>query len=797
MPIIRANLCRISLPVALVLTLLLGPARLEALAADTAAPTIEFQTQIKPLLTTHCYACHSGSDADAGLALDHFDNPIAFLKGRSVWKKALQKLRIKAMPPPEVSGLSSADRQVLIDWIDGTLQDVECGLTPNPGQVTLRRLNATEYQNTIRDLLGVSYTPAANFPGDDVGYGFDHIGDVLTLPPILMEKYLLAAERISRIAIQTPPPAQEKTWNFQGAQLQTTQETSGAGELTLVSQTAASFTQRIPWAGSYELTITASGDQAGAEACRLGVAVDGKIVHRIVVPNPRSQPHDYAVSLSLQPGDRQVSIRFLNDFYQPALGGRAALDRNLVIHHVRLWGRQPGSEQLAPNTLSRQHQRIIFTRPTTASNSLLATQHVIERLASRAFRRPVEPDDLQRLVELARGVQQDGGSFEESIQVALQAILISPRFLFRVEPPSQPPAAYGAEAASLADGASEFRVLDEFELATRLSYFLYSSMPDDELLSLAWRGELRKGDNIQRQINRMLHDKRSNAFVENFASQWLTLRRLEDFEPSPSLFPKWNDEIAQLATRETLTFFADIVRNDMSILRLLDGDFTWLNEPLATYYGISGVQGDAFRKVSLQGTPRAGLLTQASILAVTSNPTRTSPVKRGKWILDNLLASPPPPAPPGVPELKDKGQLGGSLRQQLEQHRADPACASCHKLMDPLGFALENFDAVGIYRQRQNGQDIDASGVLPNGTRVVGASELQAVLVNQHQEEFINCFTEKMLTYALGRGLEYYDKCVVDAIVDSLRETDYKFSTLLAEIVLSDPFQKQGQREIQ
>lgn len=320
-------------------------------------------------------------------------------------------------------------------------------------------------------------------------------------------------------------------------------------------------------------------------------------------------------------------------------------------------------------------------------------------------------------------------------------------------------------------------------------------MPDNQLLALAWSGKLREGDNLQKQIARMMKDPRSNEFVENFAGQWLTLRKLKNFKPNSDQFPKWNDETRKLVERETLTFFAGVMRKNMSVLELLDGEFTYLNEPLADFYGIPNVKGKEFREVSLKGTGRAGLLTQASVLAVTSNPTRTSPVKRGKWILDNLLAQSPPPAPAGVPEL-EKVKLSGTLRQRLEQHRADPACANCHKLMDPLGLALENYDAIGRYRTHDEGQPIDASGVLPDGTAVKNSQELRKVLSSKHRDDFVQCLTEKMLTYALGRGLEYYDKCAVDKIVAKMKQDNYRFSTLLTEIVLSEPFQKKGTRDM-
>lgn len=755
--------------------------------ADERQRTMELKKEIQPLLEEHCLGCHSGAEPDAGLTLDHFDTPLDFLKGRSVWEKAVQKMQIKEMPPPEDSDLSSRERERLISWISETINEFECGLEPNPGKVTLRRLNASEYQNTIRDLFGLnSFQTASTFPGDDVGYGFDNIGDVLTLPPLLMEKYLLEAERISRALIQTPPAAEVFEAGYQGGQLQLDSKSGNAQrELTLASAGAATFSEQIPWSGPYQLTITASGDQAGNEPVIMGVMVDKKLVRKVAVPNQRDEPNDFTVPLRLRAGNRQIALTFMNDFYRAEQNGQPKLDRNLVVHYVQLLGRKK-SKPLATSKLSKYHKEIIFTRPKNDKDRERATSDVVSRLASRAFRRPVDSETQSKLTQLALDIQEEGDSFEESVQVALQAILISPQFLFRVEPPKS-------------GDFSNYRDLDEFELATRLSYFLWSSMPDDALLKLAWQNKLREGQNLRLQIIRMVKDKKANAFVANFAGQWLTLRKLRDFEPDPKTFPNWDEEIKKLVEYETLAFFAGVMRGNMSVLRLLDAKFTYLNEDLARFYGIQGVSGDQFRPVSLKGLPRAGLLTQASVLAVTSNPTRTSPVKRGKWILENLLDKPPPPAPPGVPELEEakRGVLTGSLRQRLEQHRANPACANCHKLMDPLGFALENYDAIGLYRTKDGSLPIDASGQLPGGEIVNGAEELQTLLTQKHKHAFVECLTEKMLTYAIGRGLEYYDKCAVDKIVQKLEDDDYKFVSLIEEIVKSDPFQKKGVRDIE
>jgi hypothetical protein len=448
---------------------------------------------------------------------------------------------------------------------------------------------------------------------------------------------------------------------------------------------------------------------------------------------------------------------------------------------VDLLGESRRREYLLDSELTQRHRDLIFVVPDDTTTADAASKAVLERLMSRAFRRPATQREVQRICKLASDVRAGGGLFEESIQVGLQAILVSPHFLFKVER-SQPK---GPDGQSLA--------LTDFELATRLSYLLWSSMPDDALLKSAWEGKLSEKNVLRAHVARMIKDKRANAFVENFAGQWLQLRNLDETVPDPKKFPTATEDIRSLMKRETLTFFAGVMRDNMPVTALLDGQFTYLNEPLAKFYGFKGIEGEHFRPVSLKGTARGGLLTHASVLTVTSNPTRTSPVKRGKWVLETLLNTPPPPAPPNVPEL-EKDALSGTLRQRMEQHRANPACAACHNMMDPLGFALENFDAVGRWRTHDGADKIDPSGEMPDGTKFQGVNELRALLTETRREQFVRCLAEKMMIYALGRGLEYYDKCAVDEIVAQLKDHDYKFIYLIAGIVESRPFQSQGVR---
>jgi Protein of unknown function (DUF1592)/Protein of unknown function (DUF1588)/Protein of unknown function (DUF1587)/Protein of unknown function (DUF1585)/Protein of unknown function (DUF1595)/Ca-dependent carbohydrate-binding module xylan-binding len=739
--------------------------------ADEAARNASFRDSLLPLLRTYCYECH---DADSEIPLEKDASPADLHANRKTWIRALAQVQLGTMPPEDGPKLDAETRQRLAKLIDELANAVDCVRNPNAGKVALRRLNRAEYRNTVRDLTGVDYKPAANFPGDDVGYGFDNIGDVLSLPPLLMEKYLDAAEAISGKAIYTPPAAQIYEINKPPSALIDAEKYGAGSSLTLSSRGTVALECDVPFAGVFKLTITAHGDQGGDEPVKMQIKSG---TTDVIVEVPDKQDKEYETSLKLGRGTRKIEISFINDFYE---AGKA--DRNLHIHHVNLRGQERRDTYVDPDKLPPSHKHIIFSTPTEKVTADQASAAVLGRLASRAFRRPATDKEIERLTKLAAQVRTDGGTYEEGIQVALQAVLVSPHFLFRVEQPRQP------------DASGKMPPISDYELATRISYFLWSSMPDDELLLLAHRGQVRDRKLLLAKVARMLQDPRTNRFVENFAGQWLQLRNLDLVAPDTRVFRSFDNEIPALMERETLMFVAEVMRKNLPVTTLIDADFTFLNEKLAKFYDIPDVTGDEFRRVSLQGTTRGGLLTHASVLTVTSNPTRTSPVKRGKWILDNLLNTPPPPAPPNIPEL-DKGKLVGTLRERMEQHRADPACASCHNMMDPLGFALENFDAVGRWRTRDGRDEINASGKLPDGTAFNGVAELKQLLSSSRTEQFTRCFAEKMLIYALGRGTEYYDKCAIDKIVAYAAANDVKFAFVVAGIIESDPFQKQGYRE--
>ena len=737
--------------------------------------TDAFARQVRPLLKTYCVDCHSGDAPEADLNLKNVAGSQQVLEDRRRWLKVLQKVRFEEMPPADSDQPSRAERKLLGAWIDSAVNSFDCGESPNPGRPTIRRLNRLEYRNTIRDLLGVDYAPADDFPADDVGYGFDNIGDVLSLPPILLEKYLAAATAITGDAIVSdiPPPVAER---IPAAKMQARDRGSRDGSRKLTTSGEMSIEFDFPQAGTYDIRISAHGDQAGDEPVKMAVRIGAKSIKTFDVEAERNSPQAYDCQLTVEPGAQRIAVAFLNDYYNPEAEDRRRRDRNLIVEHIEL----KGPRGFKPAKLPAAHERIFFVAPGDELSPQQAARQILLRFASRAYRRPATTDELNRLTGLFELAQRHDESFESSVQLAIQAVLVSPHFLFKVERPGYD------------DRDGEQKPLDDFELASNLSYFLWGSMPDDELFELARRRKLRDDGVLDKQVRRMLADPKASALVESFALQWLELRNLESVTPDEQRFPAFDERLRAAMLRETELFFAEIIKSDRSLLDLLAADFTFINEPLAELYGIKGVEGDSFRRVSLAGTQRGGLLTQASVLTVTSNPTRTSPVKRGKWVLENLLGEPPPPPAANVPELEDQKELTGTLRQMMEQHRADPRCATCHRRMDPLGFALENFDAIGGWRERDGKLPIDASGELPGGEKFRGARELQTLLLKTKKEAFVRCVAEKMLTYALGRGLEYYDQCAVDEITTALAENDYRFSTLILGIARSDPFQKRS-----
>lgn len=752
-----------------------------ASAADSATHA-DFAKDVRPVLNEYCFNCHNDQKHKGDVVLEKFADESAVLADRTTWEKVLKNLRNRQMPPEEKPQPGEDQRQFVAKWIEAKLFAVDCD-HPDPGRVTIRRLNRVEYNNTIRDLVGVDFHPADDFPADDVGYGFDNIGDVLSMPPVLLEKYLAAAERIMEEAIVTPnskPRARQLSavdlagTAKGGAYTSNIRSMSTKGELF--------FDYAFPAAGEYTVRVRAFQQSAGNDAAKMGLRLNDKELNTFEVLAKEDKPRVFETMVKVEAaGTNHLAVAFLNpitvtNFDRPPKDRPnqkpqpKVRERRLMVEYIEVVEPTNGVR-----ALPESQKRIFVCQPGRGSKEVCARE-IISRFAQRAFRRPVLDGELDRLMKIFQLTQKEGDGFDRGIQVTLQAVLVSPQFLFRGEIAPEP------------NNPKSIHPVNDFALAARLSYYLWSSMPDDELSYLAERGELRKPGVIEGEVKRMLRDPKAKSFVENFTGQWLQIRNLTKVTPDTNTFAMFNDELRADMAAETELFFAAVMRDDRSILDFIDGRYTFVNERLAKHYGLSGVTGSDFRKVVFKDQARGGVLTHASILTITSNPTRTSPVKRGKWVLDNLLGTPPPPPPPDVPDLKDGKELTGTLRQKMEQHRANPNCASCHERMDPIGFGLENFNGVGMWREKEGEFPIDTSGKLPSGKTFKGPAELRKILRGQ-KDLFAHCLTEKMLTYALGRGLEYYDRCAVDKITTALANKDYKFSVLITEIVKSAPFQ--------
>ena len=776
-PIHRRSGCAILLLV----LLSLQPASAEPNAnpvAQKAKADKVLREQVAPLVKKFCVDCHGEQTQEAEVALHRHDSAASLLADAKTWQMAVQMVRSGAMPPEDAEQPTMAERQQIVKSVESILYAVDCDGPPDPGRVTIRRLNRAEYNNTIRDLLGIDARPADDFPSDDVGSGFDNIGDVLSLPPLLMEKYLAAAEKVADQVIETGPPPSAVTHRRERDELKGEGSASREGrrrtwEIQSDGGVIGQF--ELPRDGEYLLKAQAAATQAGDEPAEMELRIDEQKIKVFAVHATRFEPRTYEIKTRLTAGKHSFSAHFINDFYDPDAADENRRDRNLFVRGLEITG--PVDVRLEDR--SAAHRRVITVLPGEGQSARDAARGCLKPLMSRAFRRPATDDEVNRLAKLVEEAVAAGDSFEQGMQVALTAVLVSPHFLFRVERDANP------------DNPAAIHAVADYELASRMSYFLWSSMPDDELLARAGEGRLHEEPVLTQQVQRMLKDPKSAALVENFFVQWLNLRRLDGITPDPGVFSQFDGDLKGDMRTETELFCRAVLEEDRSVLDFLDADFTFVNERLAAHYGIGGVSGDEFRRVSLSGTHRQGVLTQASILTLTSNPARTSPVKRGKWILENILGAPPPDPPPDVPDLEatNKASPGLSLRKQLELHRENAVCASCHKSMDALGFGLEHYDAIGRWRDKDGTFEIDASGTLPGGASFRGASEL-AVVLKRRKREFGRCLAEKLLTFALGRPLAPYDKCAIDGIVDKLEAADYRFSALVLAIAHSDPLLK-------
>ena len=778
----------------------------------TPKPKATFEKDIVPLLTRYCYGCH-GEKKKGDLDLRIYQDEATVVRDKQVFEKVMKNLQVHEMPPEKKPQPTPDERDVITAWIQSKLFQCDCD-QPDPGRVTLRRLNRAEYNNTIRDLVGVNFKPAEDFPVDDVGYGFDNIGDVLSMPPILIEKYMAAAEKVLDLAVVTDLMPKSPIKHFEAVSLDGNAPGGPTGEnMRLLSREGdIHVIYDFGGGGEYVLRARAYGEQAGPEPARMAFSVNGQEIMRFDVTAVQSSPAIYDVRVSVGPGKKKFAAAYLNNYVNMKDPDPNNRDRNLVIDYLEVVAPAPP----APPPLPESHRRIFTCQPTVGHERECITA-IISNFMRRAYRRPISTDETERLVNLAERAVREEKSFERGIQVALQAVLVSPHFLFRGDLPlvgqasrlrtgrlahevvnrgkmpapreainaGETPGDAGGTPAPLQLPAP----ISEYALASRLSYFLWSSMPDDALFAEAERGTLR--NHLAAQVKRMLKDPKARALVDNFADQWLQIRNLSQVAPDKDSFPNFDEDLRAAMQEETELFFEAIMRQDRSVLEFMDADYTFLNERLARHYGVAGIKGEAFQRVALKTNQRGGVLTHASVLTITSNPTRTSPVKRGKWILDNILGTPPPPPPPDVPDLKEgkAAALIGTLRHRMEQHRANTLCASCHARMDPIGFGLENYDGIGAWREKDGAFPIDPAGKLVTGEGFLGPKDLKAILLTRKKQDFIRCLSEKMLTYGLGRGLEYYDRCATDQISKALAKNGYKFSSLILEIARSTPFE--------
>jgi mono/diheme cytochrome c family protein len=870
-----------------------------------------YHRRILPLLQKYCYDCHGDGSDKGDFALDEYPEYSKLIADKVLWDHTRQQLATHVMPPEKKDKPSLPERDEIVAWIDSTVfwfdpQKID------PGHFTMRRLNRNEYNNTIRDLLWVDTRPASQFPPDDTGYGYDNIGDVLTVSPLLMEKYIRAANTVAEKALDTSVVERidlelgaKKFWNQKGE----TKEWEDVRWFHTDADAATKFT--APATGTYVLKLRVSATQAGPDAAKLELRVDDKehgtfdVTARYHGENGPWQTIQKEITLNS--GEHKIVVRFLNDFSDPQNPDPEKRDRNLALDKINVEGpfgllpprgtrlvqwlldgkpaglpsmklsgedfergegdssRDTGAIQLASSgyvkhlieiakpgkyrfTLKAGAQQAggepakfdvrlagknVGSFSVTAKNQapqwfkaeaeLPAGRHeiqvwflndfydektrqdrnfwlhqltlegpvdgdggiattavplLVEKLGTRLFRRPMLDEEKSKWQGFATLALKEGLPPIEALEYVLRGMLVSPSFLYRAEP--QP-------AGEIQHGTA---LVDEFSLASRLSYFLWSAPPDDRLLELAAKGELRKS--LAAEVKRMIGDWHGWSLVEDFAGQWLQLRDIDLASPNERAFPDWKGGIANALKKESQSFVDHILRENRSVIEFLNADYTFLNDKLARYYGIQGVKGDKYQKVSLQGTPRGGILTHGSILTLTSTPTRTSPVKRGKYLLENILGTPPPPAPGGVPPLDEKKARSSNLtlRQQFAEHRSNASCAGCHAFLDPMGFAFENYDAIGRWRDQEKKLPIDASGSLVRGQTFQNLADLRNVLVRDMGDQFVKNLAENLLTYALGRGVEYSDKPTVQEIMRKTKATGYRFQDLILAVCESVPFQK-------
>ncbi len=761
----------------------------------------------RAIVDKYCVACHNERMKVGGLVLEKLDIGQVGTNAE-VWEKVLRKVRAGQMPPVGVPRPDATASAAFTSSLAAAL-DRAAAAAPNPGRPTVRRLNRTEYVNSIRELLALDVDGRALLPADDTdAHGFDNNADVLTVSPSLTARYLSAARKISRLAIGR---AVAPTIEVYRLPRELVQDDRLSERLPFGSRGGAAIEHSFPLDGEYVVRIRLQTNnyeyvKGLADKHDLEIRLDRERVKTFTIGgmlegaapaswggtlygSPEWEKYALQVHDSLEArfpakaGRHVLGVSFVRkswepeDVPQPRQGGwplssDEMFDSNPGIAEVTIEGPHAATGQ--SDTESRR--RIFTCQPKNAGDNACA-RTILSTIARRAYRRPVVEPDVKTLMDFYTTGARDGG-FEAGIQLALERILVSPDFLFRIE------------SNGAAGSATNIRPLTDVELASRLSFFLWSSIPDDQLLDAATAGQLKDPNVLEQQVRRMLADPRSKALVDNFAGQWLVLRNIRDVAPDPDLFPDFDENLRDAFQRETELFFDSQLRADRSVVELLSANYTFLNERLAQHYGIPNVYGSRFRRVTLSDDRRGGLLTQGSLLTVTSYPNRTSPVVRGKWLLETILGTPPPPPPPNVPALEDRGEGGkvASVRERLERHRKNPACSGCHSVMDPLGFALENFDAVGRWRTSDAGAAVDASGALPSGAKFEGVVGLRRLLIEQ-QDQFVDNVAERLLAYALGRGIEYYDLPAIRKVTRDAAPDNYRWSAIIMGVVKSAPFQ--------
>jgi len=749
----------------------------------TAMADETYKSEIEPLLVEYCFDCHGDGSKKGDFQMDGFEDLSAYLGDREHWMPVWRNLRSQIMPPSDEAQPSAEEKRKLLAWIESKVFKLD-PKNPDPGRVTIRRLNRNEYGNAVFDLLGIEYDTAEVFPPDDNGYGFDNIGDVLSISPLLMEKYLTSAEEVVNLALPDDASAQVPRVEFPAGDFKNTAVPS----TWIPFSDRAEFTLKVPvkWDGKYQLTlqyaIQGATEATTAEAF-LEISTDGKKLAEAALGWDQRRSIDLGAAVKMEKGEHTIQVT-LKPQKPPAAGEE---DLYLCLQRLIIQGPLDGSQR----EFSKGHRMIFVDGPAPedpkAANAY--ARKIMRSFVSRAFRRPVVESDITRLVAIVNEIDVlPGKSFQDGIKQAIAACLASPRFLFRAEIQPEP------------NNPAKIVPLDEYALASRLSFFLWASVPDDELLSLAYNKKLRA--NLRQQVERMLADSRSRRLTENFVGQWLQARDVATTPISaPTIFGvAGNREAAELfdprlrddMRAETYALFDFILREGRPAEELISARYSFLNERLAAFYGVQGVSGEDLRPVDLTEYPeRGGLLTQGTFLIVSSNPTRTSPVKRGLYVLENLLGTPPPPPPPNVPKLTEAAKQGASptMREMMEIHRKNPDCRGCHARMDPIGLGLENFDALGRFRKTEAGKPIDTAGELVTGEKFTGVAALKTILADKRRPDFYRTLSEKLLTYAIGRGVEYYDSTTIEQLSSHLEKNDGKLTELIHAITTSAPFQ--------